>query len=248
MRFVELLGAERLVQIQLDAKPVVADEVLEVARDVDPTAAGEILGLAESEQALVTRALRSSRERRSGRRHRGRRQSRATPFLRPDDRTRDSLIRIFRHKLTACHRWWGVTRRLQRSRIFSRRGIPGQRCSRSWASRVSARPSSGSRRFGWRAIAARWFSPRGRPRLRRGSRLRASPTCSLRCRPRLLPACRRLRRGRSMSRFCARRLPGRPREGCSVPRSARSCETCWPRARSWLRSTTSSGSIRRPVP
>jgi multiple sugar transport system ATP-binding protein len=54
VRFVELLGAERLVQIQLDVKPVVADEVLEVARDVDATAAGEILGLAESDQALVT--------------------------------------------------------------------------------------------------------------------------------------------------------------------------------------------------
>jgi multiple sugar transport system ATP-binding protein len=53
VRFVELLGAERLVQIQLDAKPVVADEVLEVARDVDATAAGEILGLSESDEALV---------------------------------------------------------------------------------------------------------------------------------------------------------------------------------------------------
>ena len=54
MRFVELLGAERLVQIELDAKPLVADEVLEVAQDVDATAAGEILGLAESDKALVT--------------------------------------------------------------------------------------------------------------------------------------------------------------------------------------------------
>ena len=54
VRFVELLGAERLVQIQLDVKPVVADEVLEVAQDVDPTAAGEILGLARSDQSLVT--------------------------------------------------------------------------------------------------------------------------------------------------------------------------------------------------
>ena len=54
VRFVELLGAERLVQIQLDVKPVVADEVLEVARDVDATAAGEILGLARSDQSLVT--------------------------------------------------------------------------------------------------------------------------------------------------------------------------------------------------
>ena len=37
--FVELLGAERLVQVELDAQPVVADEVLEVARDVDAAAA-----------------------------------------------------------------------------------------------------------------------------------------------------------------------------------------------------------------
>ena len=52
--FVELLGAERLVQIRLDAKPVAADRLLEVARDVDPTAAEVILGRAKSEQALVT--------------------------------------------------------------------------------------------------------------------------------------------------------------------------------------------------
>jgi hypothetical protein len=51
---IELLGAERLVQIQLDVNPVVADEVLEVAQDVDQTAAGEILGLAKSDQSLVT--------------------------------------------------------------------------------------------------------------------------------------------------------------------------------------------------
>ena len=48
VRFVELLGAERLVQIELDAKPVVVDEVLEVARDVDATAADEILREAKS--------------------------------------------------------------------------------------------------------------------------------------------------------------------------------------------------------
>ena len=30
-----MLGAERLVHVELDAKPVVTDEVLEVARDVD---------------------------------------------------------------------------------------------------------------------------------------------------------------------------------------------------------------------
>ena len=54
VRFVELLGAERLVQIELDMKPVVADQVLEVARDVDPTPAGEILGRAKSDRAFVT--------------------------------------------------------------------------------------------------------------------------------------------------------------------------------------------------
>jgi len=54
VKFVELLGAERLIQIQLDVKPVVADEVLEVAQDIDETAAGEILGLARSDQSLVT--------------------------------------------------------------------------------------------------------------------------------------------------------------------------------------------------
>ena len=52
--FVELLGAERMVQIQLDVKPVVANQVLEVARDVDATATEEILGRARSERALVT--------------------------------------------------------------------------------------------------------------------------------------------------------------------------------------------------
>ena len=54
VKFVELLGAERMVQIELDVKPVVGDQVLEVARDVDATAVGEILGRAKSEQALVS--------------------------------------------------------------------------------------------------------------------------------------------------------------------------------------------------
>jgi multiple sugar transport system ATP-binding protein len=54
VRFVELLGAERMVQIQLDVKPVVVDQALEVARDLDAAAAEEILGQAKSEQALVT--------------------------------------------------------------------------------------------------------------------------------------------------------------------------------------------------
>jgi multiple sugar transport system ATP-binding protein len=42
VRFVELLGAERLVQIELDARPVLADEVLEAAGDTS------------AERALVT--------------------------------------------------------------------------------------------------------------------------------------------------------------------------------------------------
>jgi multiple sugar transport system ATP-binding protein len=54
VKFVELLGAERMVQIQLDVKPAVVEQVLEVARDLDATAAGEILGQAKAEQALVT--------------------------------------------------------------------------------------------------------------------------------------------------------------------------------------------------
>jgi multiple sugar transport system ATP-binding protein len=54
VRFVELLGAECMVQIRLDVKPVVVDQVLEVARDVDATVAGEIVERAKSEQALVT--------------------------------------------------------------------------------------------------------------------------------------------------------------------------------------------------
>jgi hypothetical protein len=52
VRFVEL-GAERLVQIELDALPVFADEVPEVARDVD-AAAGELLLEARADRALVT--------------------------------------------------------------------------------------------------------------------------------------------------------------------------------------------------
>jgi multiple sugar transport system ATP-binding protein len=52
--FVELLGAERLVQMELDVKPAVADQVLEVARDVDAIAAAEILGRSKSDRALVT--------------------------------------------------------------------------------------------------------------------------------------------------------------------------------------------------
>ena len=54
VRIVELLGAERLIQIQLGVRSVVVDEVLEVARDVDATLAEEILGRAKSDQALVT--------------------------------------------------------------------------------------------------------------------------------------------------------------------------------------------------
>jgi multiple sugar transport system ATP-binding protein len=53
VRFAELLGAERLLQIELDAKPVVAVEVLEVARDSDEAAASEIVREAQSGRALV---------------------------------------------------------------------------------------------------------------------------------------------------------------------------------------------------
>ncbi len=54
VKVVELLGAERLVQIQLDVRSVVPDEVLELARDVDATVAAEIIGRAKSDQTLVT--------------------------------------------------------------------------------------------------------------------------------------------------------------------------------------------------
>ena len=54
VRFVELLGAERMVQIELGVKPVVVDQVLEVARNVYATAAGGIPGQAKPGQALVT--------------------------------------------------------------------------------------------------------------------------------------------------------------------------------------------------
>ena len=49
VKLVELLGSEQLVQIQLDAEPVVADALLEVARDMDATAAEAILGRTKSE-------------------------------------------------------------------------------------------------------------------------------------------------------------------------------------------------------
>jgi multiple sugar transport system ATP-binding protein len=54
VRIVELLGAERLIQIELGVRSVVVDEVLELARGVDATLAEEILGRAKSDRALVT--------------------------------------------------------------------------------------------------------------------------------------------------------------------------------------------------
>jgi multiple sugar transport system ATP-binding protein len=54
VKFVERLGPERLVQLELDAKPVVADELLEIGRDTDETAASENLRESERGQALVT--------------------------------------------------------------------------------------------------------------------------------------------------------------------------------------------------
>jgi len=53
VKFAELLGAERLLQVELDAKAVVAAEVLEVARDADEAAASEILRESEKGRALV---------------------------------------------------------------------------------------------------------------------------------------------------------------------------------------------------
>jgi multiple sugar transport system ATP-binding protein len=57
VRFVERLGPERLVQLELAARPVVADELLEIARDADETAASEILRESASGQAVVTARL-----------------------------------------------------------------------------------------------------------------------------------------------------------------------------------------------
>ena len=54
VKFAELLGAERLLQIELDAKPVVSDELLELARDADETNASDILRESESRRVLVT--------------------------------------------------------------------------------------------------------------------------------------------------------------------------------------------------
>jgi multiple sugar transport system ATP-binding protein len=53
IKFAELLGAERLLQIELEAKPVVAVEVLEVARDADEAAASELLRESKSGRALA---------------------------------------------------------------------------------------------------------------------------------------------------------------------------------------------------
>jgi multiple sugar transport system ATP-binding protein len=53
VRFVELLGAERLIQIEIDARPVVPDEVLDVAGDADEVGATEILRDSERGKALV---------------------------------------------------------------------------------------------------------------------------------------------------------------------------------------------------
>jgi len=54
VRFVEQLGAEWMVQIELDVKPVAADEVLDLARDTDPTAATDIVRGAKPGRAVVT--------------------------------------------------------------------------------------------------------------------------------------------------------------------------------------------------
>jgi multiple sugar transport system ATP-binding protein len=54
VRFVELLGAERLVHLELDAKPVLADDAHEDGRDLDATAVTGIHHGSESGQSLVT--------------------------------------------------------------------------------------------------------------------------------------------------------------------------------------------------
>ena len=54
----EMLGAERLVHVSLEASPVVTDEVIEAAADIDPTAAAALAG--ESADRQVTLILRAS--------------------------------------------------------------------------------------------------------------------------------------------------------------------------------------------
>ncbi len=54
VRFVELLGAERLVHLELDAKPVLADDAHEDGRDIDAAAVTGIRHRSESGQPLVT--------------------------------------------------------------------------------------------------------------------------------------------------------------------------------------------------
>jgi multiple sugar transport system ATP-binding protein len=54
VRFVESLGAERLVQIDVPARAVLADEVIEVAQDVDSTAVSKMLSEADSDHTIVT--------------------------------------------------------------------------------------------------------------------------------------------------------------------------------------------------
>jgi multiple sugar transport system ATP-binding protein len=54
VRFVERLGPERLVQLELAARPVLADELIEIARDTDEAAASDLIRESNSGQALVT--------------------------------------------------------------------------------------------------------------------------------------------------------------------------------------------------
>ncbi len=91
--FVELLGAERLVQIRLDVKPVATDRVLEVARDVDADRGRRDPGSGEVRTGVGNCAFRCSREGRFGRPRGGRRQDRARPVLRLGYGPRDSLTR-----------------------------------------------------------------------------------------------------------------------------------------------------------
>ena len=53
VKFVEQLGVERQVQIELAVKPVVAEDVLEVAKDIDEAAVEKILEKAKSDRSLV---------------------------------------------------------------------------------------------------------------------------------------------------------------------------------------------------
>ncbi len=64
----EVLGAERLVHVEIGAAPVVTQEVLEIARDVDAAMADELRGEAREQRSVVVARLDASVRARAGER------------------------------------------------------------------------------------------------------------------------------------------------------------------------------------